>query len=509
MPGAVAAADGSMPRCFAISQLLSPCGCGPRDPGGCCGCSTTTKWSLTVDDLHDGQGSFANSSGLSGEHVLYHGVDAAATTSGEGMEFAWGTGGSGSVRGRGGGARAVASRVEMEAHSRRAGCCATTRAWIVRNLLQAPVSGTQGCQLWSLHLFLGLHSSLYALSIASYALVDQKDQRNHAQTMLGLTTSLIATAVGHLLICYAQCLHASAVVGPEAAWHVHRAIVARGQRRTIAGWPVGAASASRRAINAASSLVSRPAASARAMPVSDVLWAGVLQALAGVSHRAAWNSEDGRAASVLFPDEYGRGLVAGMDSLYSPLAPSEGNPESRRWSALGGGMAADGLGFSIAEEPHDDAESTPTFLHGLDGPPDSARVAGVMTEEAALQAVRPSCCTGALCCGVGCCGCSTIAPCGCGEPLAIEAIRGDAYALEHLALNGARSNAEPMDRVEICCRRLTLARPSSRNLTGWHGILHTVLLFVCVGWYAVWLSGTLALAILDSHPFGSWPGSSG
>ena len=374
------------------------------------------------------------------------------------------------------------------------------RPWIAlsEEIVAAPVSWLSGPACVLLHLFLLTHEVLFALSLASYSHVHQKDHRNHAQTMLGLGVSLGATAAGHLVLVRAQCLAAAVAVPPEEA-------VATARR----GGPAS--------LEASPSLPG---------PLLRPLTAGQ----AGAAPRSGASDASGLGARTLWERYVASSRSRRAKAEGRVLAPAEARRPPVEYGASQSvnayeAAASSGtlLGIEASPQPADlaahlsDVHSGHAIRAAMGEDPrwqDEDGEASLSARRAARSAPRSS--SSSCCCHrdtVGEWGCfggmdaSAAIATGHLAPLLLEAAtapRG-ATAASSAEIHGPSRAMEGQD----CIRLWLCSRPTARNLATPHGAAHLLLVAVCVAWYVVWFFGTLVLVGLDTHPWGSWAGASG
>ncbi|KAA0147335.1 hypothetical protein FNF29_07403 [Cafeteria roenbergensis] len=365
-------------------------------------------------------------------------------------------------------------------------------------IVAAPVSWLSGPACVLLHLFLLTHEVLFALSLASYSHVHQKDHRNHAQTMLGLGVSLGATAAGHLVLVRAQCLAAAVAVPPEEA-------VATARR----GGPAS--------LEASPSLPG---------PLLRPLTAGQ----AGAAPRSGASDASGLGARTLWERYVASSRSRRAKAEGRVLAPAEARRPPVEYGASQSvnayeAAASSGtlLGIEASPQPADltahlsDVHSGHAIRAAMGEDPrwqDEDGEASLSARRAARSAPRSS--SSSCCCHrdtVGEWGCfggmdaSAAIATGHLAPLLLEAAtapRG-ATAASSAEIHGPSRAMEGQD----CIRLWLCSRPTARNLATPHGAAHLLLVAVCVAWYVVWFFGTLVLVGLDTHPWGSWAGASG
>lgn len=363
-----------------------------------------------------------------------------------------------------------------------------------QELVAAPVSWLFGPANALLHVFLLTHELLFALSLASYAQVRQKDHRNHAQTMLGLGVSFGATVAGHCLLVRAQCLAAAIAVPPKEA-----VILARSRDSARVGGSRSFPGPLSRPFAGGPAEAAAPAHDATGLGEGvSALWGRYASAV------RSWRAkEEGRAVATISPArpaaEYGASQSVNAYEQEEPSGALPG-PDGRPYAEV----------LLHPRDVHSDLALGSAMRDDLLSPVDGrvARRAGQ-----AVARSKPWCC---CCCHrdaisdwghFGGADASSVVESGYLAPLILEAAtahRGVAAAA------GAASRVNPQAMGGADCTRLWLcSRPTASATVTVHGAAHSLLVVVCIVWYAVWFFGTLVLVGLDTHPWGTWSGASG
>jgi len=337
-----------------------------------------------------------------------------------------------------------------------------------RELVSAPVAWTgRAASAW-LHAFLLLHEVLYILSAASYAAVEQKDERNHSQTMLGLAVTLAATLVGHAFLCWARCLAAAAAAGPSSA-----VVLAR------SGWPA------RQALASPGRVTER-------------------RGSATLSHQELWEWQTQRAAS--WAAELGLGPRADQSAALASLDSV---------NAYGGSSSSvDDLLVRDAQSPHSGFGSAAWGIDEREGigamaSPTSSSLLLAATGDRQSRVSDPVWAAasrpflkgrevGPNVQGHGICGSCCHAPAALATPRRLAECTGS-----------VPSQAPYRLPMYTAARDSLCARTSATLSWTVQGGLHAVLVTMCIGWYLTWAVGSIVIACLDSHPFGTWAGAKG
>jgi hypothetical protein len=484
MPGAASVVGGRTPCGFTLSQVLSVCRCGPTDPRGCAGCACGRCWKSTDPTTTRLSG---------GGPLLLSGTSRMMVVAGRGGETVEEVSALISPKkdrtSRGSAKSFIADDGTPSFRGRP--CCIPkpTSQWCQRlrlGLLLAPVSALRGWANIALHLYLVLHEALLVLSIVSYSQVEQKDERNHSQTMIGLITPLLFLGIEHTVLAYAQCLHSAVVFPPALA-----------RRMAVHGAPSSGARISRS--TSVPGMFSDPL-----LPINGVS--------DFVPHKAL---REGAATAISTPDDDDLARPSAYEeeeevSVLGPLVPQRSEGAASSAVASGGSMAFHTAPGDVSVDSVDDLTPSVGLLrdsprwfslpHQASGP---IKPTDVYEDEQ----------------GASCCphhdGVCWFCPRWCGSPgmcdrategLWEQASLGDPYALEALAT--ARTDVGVFG-VGIIVRRACLLRPSFRALCSVHGVLYSLLVVLCLVWFVVWLLGTLAMGIVEPHIYGTWAGADG